>query len=99
MVSYAPSHAPTYSIANSDDDCLLDALPSLPHSIMHRHPEAARALRRSVVRPVMQEGILMYARAARWVDAQRAAGAAVTQCIPHKAQLGGDFVLDRRLHK
>lgn len=68
-------------------------------SIMHRHPEAARALRRSVVRPLMQDGILMYTRAVRWVDAQRSAGAAVAQCVPHKVQLGGDFVTDRRLHK
>ena len=90
---------PLQPVAIVDADHLLDASPCWPHSIMHRHPEASRALRRSVVRPVMQEGILMYALAARWVDAQRAAGAAVTQCIPHKAQLGGDFVLDRRLHK
>lgn len=68
-------------------------------SIMHRHPEAARCLRRAVVRPLMQEGVLMYCRAAQWVDAQRTLGCAVLQCVPGKAQLGGDFITDRRLHR
>jgi rhodanese-related sulfurtransferase len=86
--------------AQTIQPCLpADALPSLPCSIMHRHPEAARALRQAVVRPLVQEGIRMYARAARWVDAQHAAGMPVTQCVPHRAQLGGDFVGERRLHK
>jgi len=52
-----------------------------------------------VVRPLLQEGILMYARAAHWVDAQRSMGFGVVQCVPHKSQLGGDFITDRRLHR
>ncbi len=71
----------------------------LARSVMHRHPEAAKALRRAVVRPLMQEGILMYARAARWLDARRAAGAGLLQCVPGKQQLGGDFITDRRLRR
>ena len=39
----------------------------------------------------------MYARAARWVDAQRSGGAAVTQCVPQKEQLGGDYITSTRL--
>ena len=66
---------------------------------MHRYPEATKALRRAVVRPLMRDGVLTYARAAAWVDAQRSLGCAALACVPGKAQLGGDFITDRKLHR
>lgn len=60
------------------NEYLRDARARVGRSILHRHsPAAAAALRRAVMRPLLAAGILMYARAAAWVDRQRASGGRV----------------------